>query len=53
MVEADSTVPWRTLAKLRESFESSNLPITVDVVDWNSCSDFFRGLVAAQLVRIA
>lgn len=42
----------RTLADLRESFEASDLPITVDVVDWNACSPRFRALVGAQLVRI-
>ena len=52
MIKAAGSLPWRTLADLRESFEASDLPITVDVVDWNSCSAQFRSLVGAQLVRI-
>ena len=52
MVKAADTLPWRTLADLSESFEASDLPITVDVVDWNACSAQFRSLVGAQLVRI-
>ena len=40
------------MADLRESFEESDLPITVDVVDWNDCSDDFRRVVAAELVRL-
>ena len=52
MIKATGGLPWRTLADLRESFEASDLPITVDVVDWDACTEQFRGLVGAQLVRI-
>ncbi len=52
MIKATGDLPWRTLANLRESFEASDLPITVDVVDWNACSEQFRSQVRAQLVRI-
>ena len=53
MVKADSVIPWRTLADLREAFEDSNLPILVDVVDWNTCSEQFRRQVGEALERIA
>jgi predicted nucleotidyltransferase len=53
MIKADGTVPWRTLADLREAFEGSDLPIVVDVVDWNSCSEQFRKQVGGALERIA
>lgn len=53
MIKATGDLPRRTLADLRETFEASDLPITVDVVDWNTCTEQFRGLVGAQLVRIA
>ncbi len=52
MINAPGALPWRTLSDLRESFEASDLPITVDVVDWHTCSEPFRRLVGAQLVRI-
>ena len=52
MIKAPGGLTWRTLAELRESFEASDLPITVDVVDWNVCNPQFRSLVSAQLVRI-
>lgn len=52
MIKVSGGLPWRTLADLRESFEASDLPITVDVVDWDSCTAQFRALVNAQLVRI-
>ena len=52
VVKATGGLPSRTLADLRESFEASDLPITVDIVDWNACSTQFRSLVGAQLVRL-
>ena len=52
MIKADGSLPWRTLAELRESFEASDLPITVDVVDWGTCTAQFRSIVAPQLVRV-
>lgn len=34
-------IDWRTLARLKEAFEESELPICVDLVDWlNSSPDF-------------
>ncbi len=52
MVKTNGSLPWRKLADLRESFEASDLPITVDVLDWGNCSDVFRGIVAPELVRV-
>ncbi len=33
---------WHTLARLREAFEDSTLPITVDVIDWTQAGPAFR-----------
>ena len=52
MIKTRAALPWKTLAELRESFEDSDLPITVDVVDWSNCTERFRSIVAPQLVRI-
>lgn len=51
MVKANTQtqLPWLKLADLRESFEASTLPITVDVVDWATCSETFKKLVRPQL----
>lgn len=45
-------LPWRTLPELRGALEASDLPITVDVVDWNSCTEKFQSRVAPQLVQV-
>ena len=41
--------PWQTLARLREAFEESDLPITVDVIDWATATDAFRQSVSQQM----
>jgi len=53
MIKTPAALPWKTLAELRESFEDSDLPICVDVVDWSNCTERFRSIVAPQLVRIS
>ena len=52
VIKTDATLPWRTLAELRDSFEASDLPITIDVVDWSNCTEEFRRIVAPQLVPL-
>ena len=49
MIRSNSNLDWQKLAELRESFESSNLPITVDLIDWVNCSETFQRLVEKQL----
>ena len=38
----------RHLRRLKEAFEESNLPIRVDVVDWQSLSDWFKQVIAVE-----
>ena len=40
----------RTLGRLLMEFEESDLPFTVDVVDWNSASESFRKEIAKDWV---
>ena len=44
-------MPLDALARLREAFSESNLPITVDVVDWQTLDPEFRA--AIELRRVA
>lgn len=46
-IHALEPLDWRTLARLREAFEASDLDICVDVVDWAQASDSFRQAVLA------
>ena len=52
LVRASKPLPWLKLAEVRESFEESELPITVDVIDWAGCSETFRQSVSADLVSV-
>lgn len=36
------------LRRLKEAFEESNLPIRVDVVDWQSLADWFKKVIATE-----
>ncbi len=38
----------RTLSRLKSAFEDSDLPICVDVVDWNHADSEFKAMVAKQ-----
>ncbi|MBI3782476.1 MAG: nucleotidyltransferase domain-containing protein [Deltaproteobacteria bacterium] len=47
-VVSTTKIPTRRLALLANAFEESDLPIKVDVVDWQSTSSAFRERIAAQ-----
>ena len=38
----EQALDWRVLARLREAFEESDLPITVDVIDWTQVVPEFK-----------
>lgn len=48
-LEAQRALDWQQLARLREAFEESNLPIRVDVVDWAACSPTFKANVNVRV----
>jgi len=37
----------RTMSRLKEALQESTLPIRVDVLDWESISEEFRGVIEA------
>jgi predicted nucleotidyltransferase len=39
-------------AALSEAFEESDLPFLVDVIDWQSVSDRFRQIIAADRIAL-
>jgi predicted nucleotidyltransferase len=36
---------WRRIESLKDAFASSNLPMTIDVIDWHAISDEFRAII--------
>ena len=47
-VVGDGPLDWRLLGKLQDAFEESDLPITVDVLDWHSTAESFRRLIESD-----
>jgi predicted nucleotidyltransferase len=51
-LEIEDGLTIETLAKLREAFSESDLPMTVDIVDWNALDAAFRAVIAPQRVPL-
>ena len=49
-LEVENGVPIETLARLRDAFSESDLPIKVDVVDWNALDPEFRSAIMPRRV---
>ena len=49
-VVSPEPLAWDRRSRLREAFEQSDLPIRVDVVDWESLSDGFRQTIDGDCV---
>ncbi len=51
-VVGERPVDWRTLSRLKEAFEESNLPMRVDVLDWHAISESFREVIERDYVVV-
>ena len=51
-VIGEGLVDWRTLGRLKEAFEESNLPMRVDVLDWHAISESFREVIERDCVVV-
>lgn len=49
-LEAQQSLDWQQMARLREAFDESDLPIRVDVVDWAACSPTFKASVNIRIL---
>jgi predicted nucleotidyltransferase len=45
VVVGKTRIGWSKIEDLKEAFAESNLPITVDVLDWHAVSDSFRSVI--------
>jgi uncharacterized protein len=39
---------WQRIGRLKDAFAASNLPMTVDVIDYNAISEEFRQIINKQ-----
>ena len=51
-VVGEGPLPRGALARLKEAFEESRLPMRVDVVDWHSIADGFREAIESDCVVV-
>ncbi|WP_298691746.1 nucleotidyltransferase family protein [uncultured Sulfuricurvum sp.] len=44
-LKCGSPIDRRTMSRLKEALQESTLPIRIDILDWNSISEEFRGVI--------
>jgi len=50
VLEGPSPIPRAVMVNLAESFDESDLPWKVDLIDWHTISDQFRGAIASDRI---
>ena len=45
-------VPYSILSNIKETLEETNLPFSVDFVDWNNCTEDFQKLIENDLIPL-
>lgn len=48
----DGKVDFGTMARLKDAFSESDLPVRVDVLDWNDIDDEFQKIIMKDYVVI-
>ena len=52
-LRAPAQIPAEVMARLRQSFEDSDLPYQVDIVDWSQLRPEFRAAISKDLLPLA
>lgn len=52
-IMGETPLDFRQLAALKDAFAESNLPFRLDVVDWATTSEVFRGIIAGAFEVVA
>lgn len=45
-------IPSSIINDLKEKFTESNLPFTIDLIDWNRCKPHFQKLIKNNLIKL-
>lgn len=45
-------IPLHERTVIKEAFENSDLPFTVDLVDFNQCDEKFQTLIKADMIKL-
>jgi predicted nucleotidyltransferase len=47
-IKAESALDWKLLEDIKETFQESELPFRVDILDWNEITDAFRRVIETK-----
>jgi uncharacterized protein len=47
-IKSKSALDWKLFAEIKETFQESELPFRVDVLDWNEIADAFRRAIETK-----
>lgn len=51
-IDSKKEIPWAKLGAIEEAFEESDLPYTVDIVDFKTVSRRFKEVVGKNLIYL-
>lgn len=51
-IVGETPLPYEVSAQLRQDFSDSDIPYTVDLVDWATCSAEFRAIIERDRVPV-
>jgi hypothetical protein len=51
-IKVESALDWKLLAEIKETFQESELPFRVDILDWNDRTESFRKAIETSGFKI-
>jgi len=51
-IKSSKPIPWWKLSAIEEAFEESDLPYTIDVVDFNLVSEKFKQVAERKIIYL-
>lgn len=51
-IKDESSLDWKLLTEIKETFQESELPFRIDVLDWNDIKELFRKAIEISGFKI-
>ncbi len=51
VIFSDSKLPFGYISDLKDAFAESDLPYFVDIVEYSSCDDVFKGIIDSECIH--
>jgi len=52
VIRGERAIEWQTLENIKDDLSFSNLPILIDVMDWNKLSESFLAAITNELEKL-